>query len=152
MKHSGGGGHIRRLTGEEKVRGRTENCPRCGSFSAHECAGSALAPTSPAPPGSLPPPAGQKITSEPVVQDQCKCVKTDLLKGDKQIKMLSFSSVHTEGTKKKKSLNLVLTLVTSTITFLRWPSLNLKISSCSWYSACDNLRGHRNHLSTTSAG
>lgn len=27
-----------------------------------------------------------------------------------------------------------------TITFLRWPSLNLKISSCSWYSACDNLQ------------
>lgn len=27
-----------------------------------------------------------------------------------------------------------------TITFLRWPSLNLKISSCSWYSAWDNLQ------------
>lgn len=27
-----------------------------------------------------------------------------------------------------------------TITFLRWPSLNLKISSCSWYSACDSLQ------------
>lgn len=29
------------------------------------------------------------------------------------------------------------------ITFLRWPSLSLKISSCSWYSACDNLRDTR---------
>lgn len=32
------------------------------------------------------------------------------------------------------------TSLMTTITFLRWPSLNLKISSCSWYSACDNLQ------------
>ena len=38
----------------------------------------------------------------------------------------------------------------SCITFLRWPNLNLKISSCSWYSACVNLQGNRSNLSTTS--
>lgn len=37
---------------------------------------------------------------------------------------------------KKKTQNYRNTLA---VTFLRWPSLSLKISSCSWYSACDNL-------------
>lgn len=35
-------------------------------------------------------------------------------------------------------------------TFLRWPSLSLKISSCSWYSACDNLQRHKTDISATS--
>lgn len=35
----------------------TGNYPRCGSFSAHVCEDYALAPTSPALPESLPPPA-----------------------------------------------------------------------------------------------
>lgn len=36
-------------------------------------------------------------------------------------------------------------------TFLRWPSLNLKISSCSWYSACDNLWEHEANLVSETA-
>lgn len=50
------------------TRDRTESCPHCGSSSAHGCAGSALAPTSPAPPGSPPPPAGHKIKSKHLCQ------------------------------------------------------------------------------------
>ena len=41
----------------------TGSYPHCGSFSVHECADSALAPTSLAPPGSPPPPAKENNQS-----------------------------------------------------------------------------------------
>lgn len=50
------------------------NYPHYGSFSTREYAGSALAPASPTPPGSLPLPAGNKITSNKLLLKKKKSV------------------------------------------------------------------------------
>lgn len=55
------GGRREEAAAASETSDRTESCPRCGFASAHGCAGSALAPASPAPPGSPPPPAAHEI-------------------------------------------------------------------------------------------
>lgn len=51
---------------------------------------------------------------------------------------------HNEAQKHQK-----LAINTGSFTFLRYPNLSLKISSCSWYSACDNLLENRTNFSVT---
>lgn len=52
--------------------------------------------------------------------------------------------MHNHHSRKRHSLIFASWFRPRSCTFLRWPSLSLKISSCSWYSACDNLQKHRN--------
>lgn len=52
-------------------------------------------------------------------------------------------AVQQNKTTNEKVHNEQLASKTWRITFFRWPNLSLKISSCSWYSACDNLQDQK---------